>query len=115
MKNLTRLLNPKSIAFVGGNECAIAINRTRELGFTGTIYAVHPKRDELSGIKTLRSVDEIPEPVDAAFIAVKREPTIDVVRTLRTKGCGGAVIYAAGFAETGATELQQGHAPHCAR
>ncbi|MEI7601159.1 MAG: acetate--CoA ligase family protein, partial [Aestuariivirga sp.] len=107
MKNLTRLLNPKSIAFIGGNECAIAIKRTRELGFTGSIYAVHPKREELSGVPTLKSPDDIPEAVDAAFIAVKNEPTIEVVRALAAKGCGGAVIYAAGFAETGNTELQR--------
>lgn len=107
MKNLTRLLNPRSIAFIGGNECAIAIRRTKELGFTGTIYAVHPKRDELSGVPTLKSPEDIPETVDAAFIAVKNEPTIEVVRALAAKGCGGAVIYAAGFAETGNTELQR--------
>ena len=106
-KDLSRLLNPKSIAFIGGNECAVAINRTRELGFTGKIYAVHPKREELSGVPTLKSADEIPEPVDAAFVAVKREPTIEIVRALRAKGCGGAVIYAAGFAETGNSDLQQ--------
>ena len=107
MKNLSRLLNPTSIAFVGGNECAVAIRRTRELGFTGTIYAVHPKREELAGIPTLKSAEDIPGPVDAAFIAVKNVPTIEVVRTLSTKGCGGAVIYAAGFAETGNAELQR--------
>jgi acyl-CoA synthetase (NDP forming) len=107
MKPLTRLLNPSSIAFIGGNECAVAIRRTRELGFTGTIYAVHPKREELSGIPTLKSPDDIPGPVDAAFIAVKNVPTIEVVRTLAAKGCGGAVIYAAGFAETGNADLQR--------
>ena len=108
MKNLTRLLNPSAIAFIGGNECAIAINRTRELGFTGKIYAVHPMRAELSGVPTVKSVDEIDGPIDAAFVAVKREPTIEIVRALRARGCGGAVIYAAGFAETGATDLQDG-------
>ncbi|MCA3573212.1 MAG: acetate--CoA ligase family protein [Aestuariivirga sp.] len=107
MRELTRLLNPSSIAFIGGNECAIAIRRTLELGFTGRIYAVHPKREELAGVPTLRSAEEIPEPVDAAFIAVKNEPTIGVVRILSARGCGGAVIYAAGFAETGNTELQR--------
>jgi acyl-CoA synthetase (NDP forming) len=107
MKSLTRLLNPSSIAFIGGNECAIAIRRTKELGFAGKIYAVHPKREELSGVPTLKSVADIPGPVDAAFIAVKNEPTIEVVRTLSKRGCGGAVIYAAGFAETGNTELQR--------
>ncbi len=107
MNNLTRLLNPKSIAFVGGNECAVAIRRTLELGFTGRIYAVHPKREELSGIPTLKSAEDIPEAVDAAFIAVKREPTIDVVRSLAARESGGAVIYAAGFSETGHKDLQQ--------
>ena len=107
MKSLSRLLNPTSIAFIGGNECAIAISRTRELGFMGTTYAVHPKREELSGVATLKSVEEIPGPVDAAFIAVKNEPTIGVVRALAAQGCGGAVIYAAGFAETGNSELQR--------
>lgn len=103
---LSRLLNPRSIAFVGGNECAIAITRTREFGFTGKIWAVHPKREELGGIKTVKSVNEIEGPIDAAFIAVKREPTIEIVRALRKKNCGGAVIYAAGFAEAGSADLQ---------
>jgi acyl-CoA synthetase (NDP forming) len=103
---LTRLLNPTSIAFIGGNECAIAIKRTKELGFTGKIWAVHPKREELSGVPTVKSVDDITGSIDAAFVAVKREPTVDIVRALRNKDCGGAVIYAAGFAEAGATHLQ---------
>jgi acetate---CoA ligase (ADP-forming) len=103
---LNRLLNPRSIGFIGGNECAIAIRRTLELGFTGKIWAVHPKREELGGIATVKSVEDIEGEVDAAFIAVKREPTVEIVRVLSKKRCGGAVIYAAGFAEAGATELQ---------
>jgi acetate---CoA ligase (ADP-forming) len=104
---LSRLIFPTSIAFIGGNECAVAIQRCREFGFAGTINAVHPKRNDISGIKTVKSVDNIPVPIDAAFIAVKREATIDIVRQLRTKNCGGAVIYASGFAETGDDHLQR--------
>jgi acyl-CoA synthetase (NDP forming) len=103
---LSRLVFPRSIAFIGGNECAIGIRRCQELGFPGPIYAVHPKRDEIAGIRTLKSVTEIEGPVDAAFVAVKREPTIEIVRELRAKDCGGAVIYASGFAETGDHALQ---------
>ncbi len=105
MRNITPLLHPRSVAFIGGTECDIAIKRTREFGFTGKIWAVNPKREQLGGIATVKSVDQI-ETVDAAFIAVKREPTIDIVRTLKAKGCGGAVIYASGFAETGDKSLQ---------
>src|SRR6188474_9824 len=100
MSSLTPLLFPKSIAFIGGQECDAAIIRTRALGFEGKIWAVHPKRDRLGGIACIRTVDEIDGAPDAAFIAVKREPTIDIVRRLKAKSCGGAVIYASGFAET---------------
>lgn len=106
-RDLSPLLSPRSVAFIGGGECDVAIGRTRDLGFTGKIWAVHPKRDNLGGIPCIRSVEEIDGIPDAAFVAVRREPTIEVVRALRAKGCGGAVIYASGFAETGDTHLQE--------
>jgi acetate---CoA ligase (ADP-forming) len=105
--SLSRLIFPSSIAFIGGDECAIAIQRCRELGFAGTIHAVHPKRVEVGGVQAVKSPEFISGPVDAAFIAVKREATIEVVRQLRARSCGGAVIYASGFAETGDDHLQR--------
>ena len=106
MSDLTRLLSPKSVAFIGGHECDVAIERTRAFGFAGRIWAINPRREQLGGIPCLRNVSDIDGVPDAAFVAVKREPTIEIVRELRKKGCGGAVIYASGFAETGDTHLQ---------
>jgi acetyl-CoA synthetase len=98
---LQRLLHPRSIAFVGGSECAIAIERTRALGFEGRIWAVNPRRPQLGGVATVASVADIDGSPDAAFIALPRALTPDAVAALRALDCGGAVIYAAGFAETG--------------
>jgi len=98
---LQRLLHPRSIAFVGGSECAIAIERTRALGFEGRIWAVNPRRPRLGGVPTVASVADIDGSPDAAFIALPRALTPDAVAALRALDCGGAVIYAAGFAETG--------------
>jgi acyl-CoA synthetase (NDP forming) len=98
---LTRFLSPKSIAFIGGHECEVAIERTRALGFEGQIWAVHPRREKLGGVACIKSVEEIDGAPDAAFIAVKRELTIGIVRHLNKIGCGGAVIYASGFSEAG--------------
>ena len=106
-RSLTPLLHPTSIAFIGGTECDIAIQKTRALGFAGKIWAVHLTREHLGGIACVKSISEIEGVPDAAFIAVKREPTIDIVKQLKAKGCGGAVIYASGFAETGDALLQQ--------
>jgi acetate---CoA ligase (ADP-forming) len=107
VRNLTPLLHPKSIVFIGGAECDVAIRKTVALGFPGKIWAVHPKREQLGGIPCIRSIDEIDGKPDAAFVAVKREPTIEIVRGLRKLECGGAVIYASGFAETGDVHLQE--------
>ena len=98
---LQRLLHPRSIAFVGGGECAIAIERTRALGFEGRIWAVNPRRPQLGGVPTVASIADIDGSPDAAFIALPRALTPDAVAALRARGGGGAVIYAAGFAETG--------------
>jgi len=104
---LQRLLTPRSIAFVGGAECAIAVERTCALGYSGQIWAVHPRRKEIGGIAALPSLAALDGSPDAAFIALPRAATIDAVRELRARDCGGAVIYAAGFAESGAGELQR--------
>ncbi|MDH3546873.1 MAG: CoA-binding protein, partial [Gammaproteobacteria bacterium] len=116
---MSRLLAPRSIAFVGGRFAAMAIRRTLELGFAGDIWAVNPTLDEIEGVPCYDSVADLPAAPDAAFIGIRRELTIDVVRTLSEMGAGGCVCYAAGFAEIGGrgVALQQqlidaaGHMP----
>jgi acyl-CoA synthetase (NDP forming) len=98
---LSRLLFPASIVFIGGTECEVAIRKTLALGYTGKIFAVHPKRTELAGIACLRSVDDLPLAPDAAFLAVRRELAAGIVASLEARGTGGAVVYASGFAEVG--------------
>ena len=104
---LQRLLHPRSIAFIGGSECAIALERTQALGFEGRIWAVNPRRPQLGGVPTIPSITDIDGSPDAAFIALPRALTPEAVAALRAIGCGGAVIYAAGFAETGDLDRQR--------
>jgi acetate---CoA ligase (ADP-forming) len=77
------------------------ISQCRRAGFAGPLWPIHPGRDELDGVPTCRSVADLPEPPDAAFIAVNRHATVEVVRALAARGSGGAVCYASGFAEIG--------------
>ncbi|MEM7427535.1 MAG: acetate--CoA ligase family protein [Pseudomonadota bacterium] len=98
---LARLLSPKSIVFIGGAEAEVALQGTLSLGFPGKIYAVHPKRDALADIPTVPTLDDLPEKPEAAFIAIRREPSIEAVRTLAAMGTAGAVVYASGFGEVG--------------
>lgn len=99
--NLARLLRPRHIAVFGGRFAAAVIRETERIGFSGDIWPVNPTRGELGGRPCFADVDALPEAPDASFIAVPREATIDIVAALAARGAGGAVCYAAGFAEAG--------------
>jgi len=99
---LRRLLYPDAIAVVGGDEAAEVIRQCERLGFGGRLYAVNPKRREMAGRACCPDVQALPEAPDAAFVAVPREATVQVVRALAERGAGGVVCYASGFKEAGA-------------
>ncbi|MBZ9654720.1 acetate--CoA ligase family protein [Phyllobacterium lublinensis] len=101
---LDRLLRPKSIAVFGGLQATEVIKQSRKMGFAGEIWPVHPKHDEILGLKVYRSVADLPGSPDAAFIGVNRFLTLDIVRDLRKAGAGVAVCYASGFLEAGADD-----------
>ena len=105
-QRMSRMLAPKSIAFVGGSVAAMAIRRTVDIGFRGDIWPVNPNLDQVEGFQCYSSLDELPGVPDAAFIGVRRELSIEAVRTLSNEGAGGCVCYAAGFAEIGVEGYQ---------
>lgn len=76
-------------------------------GFPGEIYPINPKRDEIAGRKCLASVDDLPEGVDVAVLAISRVAVLDTVRALARRKVGSAVIFSAGFAEGGEEGLAE--------
>ena len=102
--SLSRLLNPRTIALVGGvwTDPVAASNRT--VGYTGRILRVHPTRPSTPDAPYYRSVAELPEVPDAAFVAVPKGEVPPVAAALAARGAGGFVCFAAGFSETGTDE-----------
>ena len=78
-------------------------------GFRGSIYPVNPKASEILGLKTYKSVDEIPNQIDLAIIAVAARNVISAIDDCIRAKVGGIVIISAGFRETGqiGTELEE--------
>jgi acyl-CoA synthetase (NDP forming) len=101
LARLGRLLNPATIAVAGGDVAAEVIRQCRKIGFAGAIWPINPRRAQIEGIAAFPSVDALPAAPDAAFIAVPREETIEIVAALARRGAAGAVCYASGFAEVG--------------
>jgi acyl-CoA synthetase (NDP forming) len=107
---LDKLLRPSSIAVIGGGFwCENVIRQCRKMGFGGNVWPVHPTKAELAECKSYASVQDLPRAPDAAFIGVNRELTVDMIGQLSAMGAGGAVCFAAGFAEA---EAETGDGAH---
>ena len=96
---LTRLLRPRSLAIVGGKAAEEAVRQCRALGFSGPIWPVNPKRDQMGGLPCFADLAALPNAPDAVFIAAPAPATIALAGDLA--GAGGAICYAADFAESG--------------
>ena len=103
MSGLERLLRPESIAAIGGLQAGRVVEQCRLMGYEGDIWPVHPTKKVVEGLPAYASVADLPGSPDGAFIGVNRHLTIDVVKALAAKGCGGAICYASGFLEADET------------
>jgi len=99
---LDRLLRPKSVAVIGGGAFGTnVVEQCLKMNYAGALWPVHPSRPDVHGVPAFKSVADLPAPPDAAFVAVNRNLTIDIIRQLSAMGAGGAICFAAGFRETG--------------
>jgi acetate---CoA ligase (ADP-forming) len=106
MSRLDRLLRPRHIAVLGAGWALNVIEQCRKMGFQGSVWPVHPSKDQIGGLKAYASLSDLPEPPDATFIGVNRHATLDVVAELAKMGAGGAICFASGWTEAGEAGLQ---------
>jgi len=102
-QNFDRLLSPRHIAFIGGQDALIAIGEARRRGFFGEYWPVNPRREHLGGLACFSEIGDLPEAPDAVFLAIPAPAAVAAVETLRKMGAGGIVCYTAGFKEAGST------------
>ena len=69
-RSLTRFLNPKSIAVFGGGWALNVITQLQKSGYQGHIWPVHPKRDEILGIKCYPDVAALPAAVSYTHLTL---------------------------------------------
>ena len=100
---------PKSLAVIGASPDTTkfgthSLNTLIQFGFKGKIYPVNPHTTEILGLKSYPSLEDIPDFVDLALIAVPAPAVPGVLGDCAAKGIGAAVIYTSGFSETGKEE-----------
>jgi acyl-CoA synthetase (NDP forming) len=104
--SLDALFRPRSVAILGASDDATRISGRPvryliEGGFKGGIYPVNPNRETVQGLKAYKTLADVPEVPDVALLAVPAALTEQAVRECVEKGVKGAVIFSAGYAESG--------------
>ena len=106
MRDLSRLLRPRSIAVLGAGWAANVIEQCAKMRFAGPVWPVHPTRAQIGGLPCVPSLADLPMPPDAVFVGVNRHASLDVVAELSAMGAGGAICFASGWEEAGEGALQ---------
>ena len=100
--DLHRLIAPRSIVLVGASAWTDAVAAgNAAIGYSGTVWRVHPTRASSASATYYRSIAELPGIPDAAFIAVPNQDAPSIAVALAARGAGGFVCFSAGFSETG--------------
>ena len=108
---VTHLLAPHSVAVIGASRQRKSIGA--ELfsnivagGFTGKLFPVNPAAEEIEGLRSFASVNDIPEDVELAVISVPAAAVPEVARQCAAKGVRAMVVISAGFGEAGAEGIE---------
>lgn len=106
--SLTPLLAPRSIAVIGASDNKVRIGGVPvdlliRAGFK-KIFPVNPKSETVQGLAAYKAIEDVPEAVDLAIIAVSAEATLGQLERCHAHGIPAALVYASGYAETGEAE-----------
>jgi acyl-CoA synthetase (NDP forming) len=105
--DLRRLMHPASVAVVGatdrpGSYAAETLLNFATIGYAGQVWGVNPRREEVLGFPCVPSVSALPVAVDAVVVAIPAAGVAPVIDQAGARGCGGAVVFSAGFDEVAA-------------
>jgi len=101
------ILNPKSICVFGANNNLISTMGSMQLrniiagGFKGPIYPIHPREEKVQGFKAYKSVLDLPETPDLAFLILPTKVVPKVMEECGQKGIKSMIITSGGFREVG--------------
>ena len=103
---IAKLLNPQSVAVIGASDDPSRIggrpiSYMLGQGYPGKIFPVNPNRTTVQGLTAYPSVAALPETPDIAIVIVPASAALDSVTALAERGCAAAILFTAGFAETG--------------
>jgi len=105
-KAVARFLRPRSIAIIGvstraGSAGQIILQCLKANRFAGEVHLVGRTGELIDGRPVLKSADELPEDIDLAVFTLPAAAVREAMAACARRKVGTALVFAAGFAETG--------------
>jgi len=105
-KAVARFLSPRSVAIIGistraGSAGQIILQGLKVNGFKGDVHLVGRTDEPIDGRQVLKSADDLPEGVDLAVFTLPAAAVREAMEACARRKVGSALVFAAGFAETG--------------
>lgn len=112
LAKMNRIMRPDAVAVIGASaeDGKIGNSVMKNLingGYKGAIYPIHPKADEILGLKAYKSVKDVPGNIDIAVFAIPAKFVPQALTEVGEKKISGAILIPSGFAETGDHAAQE--------
>ena len=109
---VAKFVRPRSVAIIGmsarpGTTGQNILNALKINQFQGDIHLVGRSADPIDGRPVLASPRDLPEGVDLAVFTLPAAGVKEAVAACVQRRVGAALVFAAGFAETGQLDVQQ--------
>ncbi|MBS0551983.1 MAG: CoA-binding protein, partial [Proteobacteria bacterium] len=103
---LSPLLEPASVGIIGASEREsslgdVLIRNMLAAGYKGKLFVINPKYEHVHGVPCFKSIEEVPQRLDLAVIAIPAEKTPAVVDACGRAGVKAVIVLSAGFSEAG--------------
>jgi len=109
------LLSPRAIVVVGasshpGKFGFVSLHNILSSNFAGQVYATNLQNEEILGIQTVSSIDDLPlNEIDLAFFCTPASANPQLLRQCANRGIRSAFIASAGYREAGSQGEQSEH------
>lgn len=112
MNAISRLMRPTSVAVIGASSDATRtsgrpVAYLRKHGFSGAVYPVNPRVEQIDGLTCYPDVASLPEAPDVGIVLLGAERAHTAVRDLANLGTRAAIVLASGYAEAGEQGAQR--------
>lgn len=106
---------PRNVAVVGASDQPLSagyhfLKHLLDLGFSGDIYAVNPKKDSILGVKSYPGLKDVPGEVDLVICCVSTDRVLPLLNECKLKNVKVVHLFTARLGETGrpqALELEK--------